>query len=159
MWRKIHENYELSVRGEVRNITTQRILKNWIRGTKPKYYLAIDLGPKRCNIHQLVAKHFLPAPTEENCVVDHMDRNRYNNNASNLRWVNHSVNATNKTIVTKTSLGENHHIRINKCQSNIDYIFNMVIAKEHYRKIFKTLEEAKEYRDRIINTSEYKEKS
>ena len=81
MWLPINEQYEISVRGEVRNISTQRILKNWVIGKKPKYYLAVWIGPKRCRIHQLVASKFLPSPTMEKCVIDHIDRNRQNNYA------------------------------------------------------------------------------
>jgi len=156
MWLPINESYEISVRGEVRNIATQRILKNWVTGKKPKYYYAVWINKKRCKIHKLVANKFLPAPTEENLVLDHIDRNRNNNHASNLRWVSHSVNATNKTILTKTSLGENHHIHTIKCNSNVDYVVRITINKQNFYAVFPTLEEAKEYRDNIIETSEYK---
>ena len=161
MWIQIHDNYELSVCGEVKNITTQQILKGFIRGggkKKKYYYLAVDIGPIRYNIHQLVASKFLPSPTEENCVIDHIDRNRYNNHASNLRWVSRSVNCTNRTIVTKTCLGENHHIQIRKYKPIIRYVVNMIINKQLYYKRCNTLKEAKKYRDEIINNSEYKEK-
>ena len=156
MWLPINEKYELSVRGEVKNIATQRILKNWVIGRKP-YYLAVWIGPKRCRIHQLVASKFLPAPTEENLVIDHIDRNRHNNHASNLRWVNHSVNATNKTVCTRTRLGPNHHIHINKCDSNVDYIVKIIINKKSHYSIHKTLEDAIEYRDKIIEESGFKQ--
>ena len=160
MWIQIHDNYVLSVCGEVKNITTQQILKGFIRGggKRKYYYLAVDVGSKRYNIHQLVASKFLPSPTEENCVIDHIDRNRYNNNASNLRWVSKSVNSSNKTIITKTSLGDNHHIRIRKFKSITRYIVHIVINKQLYYKMFHTFEEAKKYRDEIIENSEYKEK-
>jgi len=158
MWLPINDKYEISVRGEVKNIATQRILKNWVIGVKPNYYLAVWIGKKRCRIHQLVASKFLPGPTEENLVIDHIDRNRQNNHASNLRWVNHSVNSTNKTIRTRTSRGENHHIKINQCKSNVDYIVKIVINKQSHYAIFHTLEEAKKFRDDLINKSEFKNK-
>ena len=159
MWLPINEQYEISVRGEVRNISTQRILKNWVIGKKPKYYLAVWIGPKRCRIHQLVASKFLPGPTREKCVIDHIDRNRQNNHASNLRWVSCSENATNKTISIRTSLGENHHIQIRKCESNVDYIVKITIAKKLHYAVFHTLEEARNFRDDVINNSDYREKS
>ena len=64
MWIQIHDNYTLSVCGEVKNITTQQILKGFIRGggKRKYYYLAVDVGSKRYNIHQLVASKFLPSP-------------------------------------------------------------------------------------------------
>ena len=155
MWLPLNEKYEISVRGEVRNISTQRILKHW---SYAKTYLGVYIGKKHY-VHHLVAKKFLPSPTIEKCVIDHIDRNRYNNHASNLRWVSCSMNAINRTIRTRTSLGENHHIKIQKCESNIDYIVKIMIAKQIHYAMFHTLEEAKNFRDDVINNSEYKEKS
>jgi len=158
MFLDIDDMYAINVRGEVLNKISKRVMTGWIIGSKPKYYLAVWIHKKRVKVHKIVAQKFLPAPTEENCVIDHIDRNRYNNTAQNLRWVSKSVNATNKTILTKTSLGDNHHIRIVKCDSNIDYFVRIVINKELIQKRFGTLEEAKEFRDNLINNSEYKEK-
>jgi len=157
MWLSINETYELNVSGAVRNRKTQLILKPWVIGRKSYYYYAVWINKVRTRIHQLVAKKFLPAPTNSNCVIDHIDRNRHNNHASNLRWVSCSENATNKTIRTKTSLGENHHIHIRKCESNIDYIVRITINKVSYCKRFSNLEEAIKYRDDIINNSEFKQ--
>ena len=155
-WSPINDQYEINICGEVRNRASQRILKNWVIGKKPNYYYAVWIGSKRCRIHQLIASRFLPAPTESNLVIDHIDRNRKNNHASNLRWVNRSANATNKTICVKTSRKDMHHIQENKCQSNTEYIVRITINKQLHYKIFPTIEEAKKYRDFIIDTSEYR---
>jgi hypothetical protein len=150
--------YAINVRGEVLNKISKRVMTGWIIGPKPNYYLAVWIHKKRVKVHQLVARKWLPAPTEDNCVIDHIDRNRYNNTASNLRWVSKSENATNKSIVTKTSLGDNHHIKTVKCDSNIDYFVRITINKEAIQKRFKTLEEAKQFRDQLIDNSEFKKK-
>lgn len=42
-------------------------------------------------VHRLVAKAFIENPDNKN-VVNHLDRNRYNNKASNLSWVTYSEN-------------------------------------------------------------------
>lgn len=67
-------------------------------------YLQIKLiaaNGKRKNelIHRLVALHFIDNP-ESKPEVDHIDRDRQNNNANNLRWLTKSENNKNKNHYT-----------------------------------------------------------
>ena len=58
-------------------------------------------------LHQIVAKYFCKKPNEECIYVDHMDRNRYNNKASNLRWVTPKENTHNsKRYLINEALGK-----------------------------------------------------
>ena len=50
--------------------------------------------PKEYTVHQLVASTFL-GERPKGYVVDHIDRNRYNNHASNLRYISRSENVKN----------------------------------------------------------------
>jgi hypothetical protein len=50
-------------------------------------------------IHRLVALHFVDNP-EGKPEVDHIDHNRQNNNADNLRWLTKSENNSNKNYYT-----------------------------------------------------------
>lgn len=47
-------------------------------------------GNKRVNamVHRLVAQYFLPKPKRDQIFVIHKDRDKYNNNVSNVKWVN-----------------------------------------------------------------------
>ena len=89
------ENYLVSNLGRVKNSSTERILKP---GTHHKGYLFVGLsknGKGRSEkIHRLVAKAFVKNP-DNLPVVDHIDRDRKNNKASNLRWSTHSANTRN----------------------------------------------------------------
>lgn len=153
MWKDINEIYEVSCDGEVRNKKTQRILKPFGMG---KYH-GVHLGAgNKHYIHHLVANAFLEK-SELNCVIDHIDRNRYNNKVDNLRWCSISDNNSNRTLETKArssnTTGE-HHIKIYKGnrQINPSYIvsINTKLFGKHY-KCFNNMEEAIKYRDEILN--------
>ena len=50
------------------------------------------------SIHRLIALHYIPNP-ENKPEVDHIDRERLNNNIDNLRWATRSENEKNKGIM------------------------------------------------------------
>lgn len=49
-------------------------------------------------LHRIVAKLFVPNPNNYN-EVDHIDGNKLNNRADNLRWVTHKENMSNPITV------------------------------------------------------------
>ena len=59
-------------------------------------YKTVSIGNKTYRVHQLVALAFLPNPNNLP-TVDHKDRDRSNNNVSNLRWANHKTQADNRS--------------------------------------------------------------
>ena len=149
MWLNINDGYEISDIGEVRNRKTKRILKPWKMGK----YLGVWLGAgNKYYIYKLVANCFLPQPTEEGLDIDHIDRNKHNNSAINLRFVSRSINLCNTEVEIKPrqcSKFKQHHISIdkNKC-------FILTINKKglkHY-SYHRSLEMAIETRDKIINS-------
>jgi len=94
MWLALNDMYSVSDDGLVMNHLTGKILK--LQDDRRGYY-RVDILGKHRKVHQLIAERFLPGPTEENLVIDHIDRDRKNNQASNLRWVSKSVNCKNRT--------------------------------------------------------------
>jgi hypothetical protein len=50
--------------------------------------------PKTLKVHRLVAIHYIPNPNDY-IQVDHIDRDKSNNDISNLRWVTSSENNQN----------------------------------------------------------------
>jgi hypothetical protein len=92
-WRPCPPNpaYQVSNLGRVRRAKTGRVLKPW---ASDRGYLYVDLS-RKCrgrSVHGLVALAFLgDRPVAHD--VDHLDWDRRNNAAANLRYLHRLVNA------------------------------------------------------------------
>lgn len=98
--------YEVSDKGRVRSLDRKviystgrevlhrgRILKDTAgKAGYPQVVLTKDKEKKNYSVHRLVAEAFIPNP-ENKEQVNHIDRNKENNNISNLEWVTHQENA------------------------------------------------------------------
>ena len=130
---------------KVYNIKTNMYLKNCLNN---KGYYVLDLYKnkigKKYGIHQLV--YIINNPTEDitGFHIDHIDRNPLNNNINNLRKCSPSDNQSNRiSNKNNKSTGIKY---IHKTKWNT-YEFKLEKNGIRYRKRFKTLEEAIEYRD------------
>lgn len=109
MWKLIneHPNYEVSDMGQVRNITTGRILKDRIntRGYTV-VYLSTNGKVKTKRLHRLVAEAFIPNPNGKE-QVNHIDADKRNNEVSNLEWTSRHENYAHavKLGLSKSSIG------------------------------------------------------
>lgn len=97
--------YYISNKGRVKSVSRKIKAKNGkFRLSKEKIltqsinekgysrvYLSINGHTVAKRVNRLVADAFIPNP--DNCSdVHHLDRNRQNNNANNLEWMNHYEN-------------------------------------------------------------------
>ena len=89
IWKNInnYDNYSVSISGTIKNNTTERILKYYIRNGYPSITLSKDNKKKTFNIHTLVASHFLQKP-EGQFVVNHKNENKSDNRLENLEYLN-----------------------------------------------------------------------
>jgi hypothetical protein len=110
-------------------------------------YVALYPNHKNFTIHRLVAIHYIPNP-ENKPEVDHIDRDKNNNDVSNLRWVNASQNNLNKL---KQSNNKTGHKNISFYEKRNKYIFQKKIKGLKIYKEFKTLEEALEYKSNYLS--------
>jgi len=97
VWKGIEnfKNYDVSSFGNIRNNTTNKILK--YSPNQKGYPLVTLYGNirKTISIHRLVASAFIENPNNLP-QIDHIDRNKTNNNVENLRWVTQQHNMWNK---------------------------------------------------------------
>lgn len=96
--------YEVSKDGTVRNVKSKKIKKQFVskfgylrtsyrvNKTNPHY---ARMGWSR-PLHQLVMECWGPAKPDWADCIDHIDRNKLNNDISNLRWATFSENCKNK---------------------------------------------------------------
>jgi len=113
-------NYEINVKGVIRNKKYNRELKMWVN--KQGYYtsgLSFNGVYHSIKVHRMIAIHFLPEPSEElktECAkqypfvvcVNHKDGNKLNNSLNNLEWCTHEFNTKHawSTGLTPPRIGE-----------------------------------------------------
>jgi hypothetical protein len=98
-WRVINSfpNYSISNFGNIMNNKTNKLMK--INDKGGYYHISLKNGEKRKNmkVHRLVALEFIPNP-ENKTDVNHEDKNKLNNNISNLTWMTRKENNQHKSI-------------------------------------------------------------
>jgi hypothetical protein len=90
-------NYKINRNGIILN-PYKKELKTHIRSDKNSRYYCVHLHKDgkqtTLSLHRLLALHFIPNP-ENKPTVDHIDRNKLNNDLSNLRWATTKENRNN----------------------------------------------------------------
>jgi hypothetical protein len=155
MWRDItgfENRYQVNQDGQIRNASTLTILTS----TLDKYgYLQIGLRKLSIRkkfffkIHKLVALHFLEIP--ENLLdlqIDHIDRNKINNNYLNLRWVTQQENCDNRKNTAWKSNTTSGELYITKYLTG--YMLRINRHNLKHRSWHKTLKGALETRSLIV---------
>ena len=95
IWQTIegYDNYQISNYGNVKNITTGKLLKTRVNNSTG--YVMVDIRNcgqrKTFSIHRLVAMAFIP--NEDGFPqVNHKDENKQNNHVDNLEWCSSKYN-------------------------------------------------------------------
>ena len=154
---KDFETYAVNKKGEVKDLRSKKLLKQYpnpYNGNYKGVNLINENGDCKKAVHRLVGLTFIPNP-DNLPEIDHIDRDRHNNNVDNLRWVSRSDNQINKLFKTskypKCILLEDLKSKKNP---NPSWIINIRNKKCQYRKRFQyanyTLEQITEIRNKVF---------
>ena len=142
MWLDYDDKYAVSDEGLVMHKKSGRIVK----GSSRTGYWRIHTSFGFMDIHLMVAKRFLPKLDIPGLQVDHIDQNRANNNASNLRWCDKSTQMINRTYPAGKS--GHHHIKFQPSGGNP--CVRIMRNGRTYSETFETLADAIVARDKIL---------
>ena len=141
-----YPNYTIDRDGIVKNKTTGKILQPVNDKDGYKMIGLSNNGFRKClKIHRLLGLHYIPNP-ENKPHIDHIDRNKLNNDLSNLRWATYSENSINRTH-------SNEDYCIEFSNKNINRPYVVRIKRNfirYYIGSYATIEEARVARDSAL---------
>jgi hypothetical protein len=146
MWLQYDDKYDVSSEGEVRHRKSGRVTLGTLR--KSGYYqhsYKLDKHITFRLVHIMVGELFLPKINIPDLVIDHINQNKSDNRACNLRWCSKSHNGLNVAI--KTNTGQRY---ISLTSAGTYKVFCVTKSMPYMNRRFKTLGEAIAYRDNII---------
>ena len=146
MWLPIDDVYSVSIDGQI--MKNGKLMKG---STDSIGYRQVSQHGKLKMVHRLVASRFLPEPaTGEKVEIDHIDRDKTNNHASNLRWCSKSTNMKNRNHKISSDTGEPYiHMYYHRYGRLISYVFQVKRKESKFKfvRYFETLEEAIDFRN------------
>ena len=87
----------------------------------PKLYYRVKINGKRYSLNRLMAVTFMDINYDDNCIVDHFDHNRHNNDIDNLRISTKSINSSNTKNANLTNPNPQNLINLIRFNKELFY--------------------------------------
>ena len=144
----LDNDYEINTifPNQIRRISNKRIITESV--DKTCGYIRCSMNGKRYLKHRIIATQFIPNPNGYT-VVDHINRNKFDNRIENLRWTNQSENCKNKS----SHLGKTYTI-FNYGDEPEDLIEVEEYGKHIFKNYYYSPEKNKFYLDTGVNFRE-----
>ena len=147
MWLDYDDKYAVSDEGLVMHKKLGRILTTRTRSEYHRVVLYDDLGNQiHKTVHVMVAERFCPKIDALGLTCDHINRDKNDNRACNLRWCSWGVQMLNRNTPVGKS-GQKHIYLLANGTYRLEINRN---CQKLYNKTFKTLDEAIAARDKIL---------
>jgi hypothetical protein len=127
-WRTIQEfpNYDVSNLGNIKNNKSGKMLKPCVKSGYYHVGLVNDKNKKTCKVHRLLAIAFIENP-EKKSEVNHKDKNKLNNNLTNLEWMTRRENNIHRCEGLNITCNKNKVVyRIDNCTNEIVEKYNSI---------------------------------
>ena len=140
-----NNNYFINKQGEIYRQNKKdkkfKLLKPRLEKGYYRVCLYIDKISKFYLVHRLLGMVFIPNPDNKPC-IDHIDKNKLNNDLSNLRWATYKENNDNRDFKSKTN-----YFYIYKTKVDTYKVVKALKGtnKIEFTKTFKTLEDAESF--------------
>lgn len=153
IWKDVNDSngqYKVSNTGRVMSFKRYKdgeIMKGYLRSDNYSEVNFVNHTKKpKILIHRLVAIHFVPNPNNYD-IVDHIDRDRQNNNSNNLRWTNKQINSLNSSFSSRNTSGCKG---ITYMKKNDKWRVRWFEGQNEQGKYCKTKEEAIQHRIKVL---------
>ncbi len=149
-------NYILYSDGKLFSKKRNRFMKPHKNSLEYSNVVLTDDNQRKCckGLHRLLGETFIPNPDNKN-EIDHIDRDRTNNNLNNLRWATRQENNLNKNIYKSNKSGYRSIYQIGSGKGKGAWRYKRIINGKYYSKQSQDIQQCIDYKNIVEKGLEF----